>query len=330
MDYVIVFILLTFSALFSGLTLGLMGLSVHELKRKADLGDEDAKKVYPIRKRGNLLLTTLLVGNVAVNSVLSVFLGSITSGVLAVVFATVLIVIFGEIIPQAIFSRYALALGAQVAWLVQLITWVLYVVSKPIAFILDKTLGEELPTIYSKRELEKIIEEHESANESDLDEDEERIMKGALTFSDKKVENIMTPRTVVHAFEVEDVVDEALLQEVRESGLSRFPVYEKDMDAIVGILYSSQLIGNDNIGEMVGDIAVKEVRFLGEEASLDDALQIVLKAEKHLSIVKDEFGGVTGVITLEDILEEIIRTEIIDESDIHADMRAYARENNGS
>ena len=330
MEYAIVFILLIFSALFSGLTLGLMSLSAHELKRKAELGDMNARKVYPVRKHGNLLLTTLLIGNVAVNAVLSVFLGSITSGVVAVVAATILIVIFGEIVPQAIFSRYALALGARVAWLVQVLIWIFYVVSKPIATILDKTLGEELPTVYSKRELAKIIEEHEDAQESDLDEDEERIMKGALTFSDKKVRDVMTPRTVVYAFEEHDIVDETLLDEVRESGASRFPVYREEMDHVVGMLYSWQLIGEDNIGATVGDIAARDVRFIRDDASLDDALRMFLQAKKHLSIVRDEFGGMAGVLTLDDVLEEIIRTEIVDESDKHEDMRAYAREHNGS
>jgi metal transporter CNNM len=113
MTYIIITVLIFFSALFSGLTLGLMGLDKYELKRKVELGNADAQKVYPLRKQGNLLLTTLLVGNVAVNAALSIFLGSIASGLVAGVVATVLIVIFGEIIPQSVFSRFALKLGAR-------------------------------------------------------------------------------------------------------------------------------------------------------------------------------------------------------------------------
>ncbi len=327
-EYSIVIILLALSALFSGLTLGLMGWDAQELKRKADAGDTDAAAIYPIRKDGNLLLTTLLVGNVLVNAVLSVFLGSITTGLIAVVVATALIVIFGEILPQAIFNRHAIKLGARLTWLVRLFLIVLYPITKPIAVALDKTLGSELPNIYSKQELMKLIEEHEDANESDLDEDEERIIKGALTFSDKKVRDIMTPRTVVHAFEREAVINDALLEEVRDSGLSRFPVYDDEMDSIVGMLYSSQLIGGECIGQKVGEVASSDVRFLQDDLPLDDALQSFIKTHKHLAIVQDEFGGMAGVLTLEDVLEEIIRTEIVDERDIHADMRKFAKESN--
>lgn len=326
MEYAIILILLAFSALFSGLTLGLMSWDAQELKRKAESGDEDAAALYPVRKDGNLLLTTLLIGNVLVNAVLSIFLGSLTTGIVAVVAATSLIVIFGEILPQATFNQNGIALGARFVWVVRIFIFVLYPIAKPISWALDKVLGSELPTVYSKQELMKIIEEHEDAHDSEVDEDEERIIKGALTFSDKKVEDIMTPRTVVHAFAVNDVINDELLQEVRESGLSRFPVFEEDMDSIVGMLYTSQLIGADNMGAKVGDIASKEVRFILDDASLDDALQMFLKTRKHLSIVKDEFGGMAGVLTLEDVLEEIIRTEIVDERDLHADMRAFAKQ----
>lgn len=326
MEYILIVTLLGFSALFSGLTLGLMGWDAQDLKRKAESGDTDAALIYPVRKDGNLLLTTLLVGNVLVNAVLSIFLGSLTTGVIAVAVATMLIVVFGEIVPQALFNRNAIFLGARFVWLVRVFLFVLYPVAKPIAFMLDKALGAELPDIYSKQELVKLIEEHEDSHHSDVDEDEERIIKGALTFSDKKVRSIMTPRTVVQAFEKNDVINEELLAVVRDSGLSRFPVYEEDLDSIVGMLYSSQLIGGDNIDAKVGDVASHEVRFIQEDASLDDALQMFLKTHKHLSIVRDEFGGMAGVLTLEDVLEEIIKTEIVDERDIHADMRAYAKE----
>lgn len=328
MEYAIVSILLAFSALFSGLTLGLMSWDTQELKRKAESGDADAALLYPIRKDGNLLLTTLLIGNVLVNAILSVFLGSLTTGVIAVITATALIVVLGEILPQAAFNRNGIALGARFISVVKVVTFVLYPVAKPIALALDKMLGNELPSIYSKQELMKIIEEHEDDHNSEVDEDEERIIKGALTFSDKKVRDIMTPRTVVHAFASEDIVNDELLKEVRESGLSRFPVFEDTMDSMVGMLYSSQLIGSDNVGAKVGDIASSEVHFMREDTSLDEALQIFLKTHKHLSIVEDEFGGMSGVLTLEDVLEEIIRSEIVDERDLHPDMREYARASN--
>ena len=331
LQYFVIILLLGFSALFSGLTLGLMGLSAHELKRKAELGDKEAQKVFKIRQKGNLLLTTLLIGNVAVNAVLSIFLGSITSGVFAAVIATLLIVIFGEIIPQAVFSRFALKLGAKAAPLVRLLIWIFYPLSFPVAWILDKTLGEELPTIYSKQELVKLIEEHEDSGDGVIDEDEERIIKGALTFSDKKVADIMTPRTVVEQFDKEQKIDKEFIEKIKNSSFSRYPVYDADKDNVVGILLASSLIGLDgNEGKKISDLPLQKAIFINEEATLDDALSLFLKTHKHLFIVKDEFASVVGVLTLEDILEEILETEIVDERDKYEDMRAFAKKKGSS
>ena len=184
MTYLIVIVLIMMSALFSGLTLGFFSLNKDDLGRKAELGDKQAKKVYSVRKNGNLLLCTLLIGNVAVNSVLAIFLGSIASGVAAGLLATGLIVIFGEIVPQAAFSRYALALGSRLVWLVRIFLIILFPICWPLAWILDKVLGDELDTVYSKRELIKMIEKHEDLSESEIDEDEERIIKGGLSYSE--------------------------------------------------------------------------------------------------------------------------------------------------
>src|SRR6266404_2077134 len=198
MKYLIIFGLLCLSALFSGLTLGLMSLGPHELKRKMALGDVRAKRIYAVRKRGNLLLVTLLVGNVASISSMSIFLDSISGGWIAGITTTALITIFGEILPQALFSRYAMQLGSQTAWLVRIIMFLLYPVTAPLAWVLDKALGDELPTVYSRRELVGILQEHGG---STLDADEERIARGALTFSDKRIEEVMTPRFMVTGIE---------------------------------------------------------------------------------------------------------------------------------
>jgi metal transporter CNNM len=134
-------LLIAFSAIFSGLNLGLFSLNRTDLERKTELGNKQAARVLRIRKRGNLLLVSLLLGNVAVNAAISIILGDIASGVIAGIFATGLIVVFGEIIPQATCARYALAIGARTAWIIEITMVVLYPIAKPIAWILDKTLG---------------------------------------------------------------------------------------------------------------------------------------------------------------------------------------------
>ena len=325
-DYIIIFLLISFSALFSGLTLGLMSLNAQELKRKASLGDKEAAKVYAVRKRGNLLLCTLLIGNVSINSALAIFLGSLASGLMAGLMATGLIVIFGEIIPQAVFSRFALKLGAKMAWLVKLTIILFFPICWPIAWVLNKTLGDELPTIYSKRELMKIIEEHEDLKESDVGAEEERIVKGALTFSDKNVVDIMTPRSVMVAVEESSTIDEEMFEYIRESAYSRIPVYKNKIDNIVGILYRSDLIGAKNLNKKIGQVCDKEVFFVDEKKKLVYAFNAFLRIKQHLFIVTGKFGGVVGLITLEDVLEEIIRSEIMDEDDKDRDLRKLAKQ----
>jgi len=324
-NYIIIAILLVFSALFSGLTLGLMSLSAPELKRKMSLGDKKAEKVYSIRRRGNLLLTTLLIGNVAINSALSIFLGSIASGFMAGLIATGLIVIFGEIAPQAIFSRFALSLGAKTAWLVRIFIIVLYPISWPIAWVLNKTLGEEMATIYSKQELMKIVEEHKAAKRSDVGVDEERIVKGALTFSDKLVKDVMTPKSVVEAFEASTKIDKEFLAKLKNTGHSRFPVYKDKLDNIIGILHLARLVGGESMGKKIERFIIREVLFVDENKKLEVVFDAFLTSHQHMSMVINEFGSVVGIITLENILEEIINLEIVDEFDKHKDLRKFAK-----
>ncbi|MCD4760664.1 CNNM domain-containing protein [bacterium] len=325
MDYVIVIILVLLSGLFSGLTLGLLSLDKNELERKISLGNKEAEKVYAVRKRGNLLLCTLLLGNVAVNSTLAIFLGNIASGFIASLTATGLIVIFGEIIPQATFARYALQVGAKTAWLVKIFIFILFPICWPIAWMLNKILGDEMPTIYSKKELIKIMEEHEGSKRSDLDADEERIIKGALSYSTKNVEQVMTPRTVIYAFKDDTILNQKTLQKIKKEGFTRIPIYKTTIDNIIGILYVKDLIDVKS-GIKIDKVYRKEsILTVPKQLHLDDLLELFIKTKIHMAFVKDEYQGLEGLVTLEDVLEEIIRQEIVDETDRVVDMQKKAR-----
>jgi metal transporter CNNM len=326
MEYIIVIFLVILSGIFSGLTLGFFSLNKDDLKRKTRLGDKQAKKIYQLRKRGNLLLCTLLVGNVAVNSALSIFLGSITSGFTAGLIATSLIVVFGEIAPQATFSRFALTLGSKLAWLVKVFQFILFPVCFPLAWVLDKILGDEFPTVYSKHELIKLIEDHEDLKESDIDEDEERILKGALSFSEKRVESIMTPRTTMFVLQYDQILDKKIIAEISKLGHSRIPVYKNNRDEIVGLLFVKDLIKIDYKNKKVGEVARQNVIFVDAKKKLDDLLNDFKKTKQHLFIVMGEFGGVSGLVTIEDVIEEIIGEEIMDEYDRFDDMQRVAKE----
>ncbi len=312
------FALIALSGLFSGLTLGLYSINKTELSRKTELGDKRAARVQRVRNKGNLLLVSLLLGNVAVNSAISIILGTVASGFLAGLMATGLIVIFGEIIPQASCARYAMWVGYHTAWIVELIMIILYPIAKPIAWTLDLVLGEELRTIWSKRELEHIIRMHEDDPRSAVDADEERILLGALSFSEKTVEQVMTPRKEVYQIQKNTKLNQLELHKIRKNGFTRVPVYAKDRNNIIGVLYAKDLIGADPDDAVVVEKMMRttELIHVSKLKKLDSLLNMMIKRRAHLAVVTEKSGAFVGIVTLEDVVEEIIGREINDEDDV--------------
>lgn len=316
MDYLIIGALLIGSALFSGISLGLMSLNLAELRRKAKLGDHKAHAIYDVRKYGNTLLTSLLLGNVLVNSILSIYLGTLLSGLAATILSTFLIVVFGEIVPQAYFKHHAMRFGYHTMPFTKLILFLTYPIARPIAYVLDKALGAEAPTVYNKVEMMHIVAEQEDLEHSDIDQDEERIMHGALSFSDKTVADVMTPREKIYALTHNRKLDQETLEEIRENGFSRIPVYSDSLDRIIGIFYVVSLVGKEALAlQTVESMTLREPHTVFADEKLDTVLRRFLRSKRHLRIVKDRVGKTVGVITLEDILEEVIKSEIEDERD---------------
>lgn len=316
MSYIILGILLLLSACFSGLTLGMMSLGPHDLKRKVSMGDKKAKKIYPIRKKGNLLLVTLLIGNVAVNSVIAIYMGSIASGLVAGIISTLLITIFGEIFPQAVFSRFALDIGSKFVWLVKIFLFIFYPIAAPLAFILNKTLGEEMPTMYSRGELKEIILEHSTNNESEIDQDEANIARGAFTFGEKTVKEVMVPKSSVIGLNKEDILDQNKLLVIAKYGYPRIPVIDKDSYEAVGVIYTYDLLDPKNSNKKAADICDKNIFYVGEDSKLDLVLNMLIKKKLHMLFVVNEFDEYSGIITVEDIIEDILGQEIFDEYDV--------------
>jgi len=316
-EYAISLLLIALSALFSGLTLGYFTLNTQNLRRQAKLGNKEAINILPIREKGNQLLTTLLFGNVAVNAALSVYLSSLAGGVVAALSATVLIFLFGEIIPQAVLSRHAMKFGSMAAPFVKILIFMLAPITFPIAWTLDRFLGQEIPSMYSKNEIMEIVSEHEDSEHSPIDEDEERIIHGALQFSHTTVREVMTPKDKVRMYEENQRLTDPFFEEVTELGFSRYPVYSGNRENITGILFTKDLLVEED------DIAIKETheafgsQFLTVRQSdkLDTVLACMLKQNLHMGIVRNRKKIFMGVITLEDIIEEIIQQEIVDEDD---------------
>lgn len=201
--YLFIVLLVGMSAIFSGLTLGLLSLDKVGLEVIIGAGEregasdeeqakaEAAKKTLPVRENGNMLLTTLVLGNVSVNSLLSILMADLTSGFVGFLLSTILIVICGEIIPQAFCSRHALSTGSRLVPLVKVLLCIFYPASKCMGMALDYALGEDVGTIFSKRELQKLLEIH--VKQQTLHPEEGHIVRGAMGYKQKVVGQIMIP-----------------------------------------------------------------------------------------------------------------------------------------
>lgn len=317
---------LLLSALFSGLTLGLMGLDLATLRRAIKQGNKDAEKVYKIRQHGMLLLTTLLLGNAAASSFFAVLVGDMISGFWAGIIATVLVFIIGEILPQAGVSRFALRFGAITSPFVDLLMKIFYPICGPIAFGLNKLLGKENGMRFSKRDLLTMFEDEQSIEDTEVDNDERRIARGSLSFSHKKVSDVLTPATVSYTLDSQEVIDDVFLLKLKDMGYSRIPIHTEDANQFVGILYLKDLIGIKT-PISVSKVMDKTIHFVLPTDPLDKVLNDFIRTKMHLFVVLDEFGSFDGVITVEDVVEEIIGAEIMDEDDDAPDLREVARRN---
>lgn len=284
-------VLMVLSGLFSGLNLGLMALDVNSLQIIMVSGTESqkryAKTIYPVRKRGNYLLCTLLLGNVMVNSTFSILLGDLTSGLIAIIGSTFAIVIIGEIVPQSICSRYGLFVGAKTIWLTYLFMIITFPVSFPLSKILDLILGEELGAIYNRDQLLHLLKVTHA--KTDLEKDEVDIMTGALEFKKKTVADVMTKISDVFCLDVNTFLNFKTIKQIYESGFSRVPVYEGNKNTMVGVLFLRDLAFIDP-EDGVSLISVlnfhkREIYTVFTDQKLDQTLNDFAAGKCHLAIV---------------------------------------------
>ncbi|XP_023199463.1 metal transporter CNNM4-like isoform X1 [Xiphophorus maculatus] len=336
LEVILICCLLVLSGMFSGLNLGLMALDPMELRIVQSCGTDKEKKyarrIEPIRRKGNYLLCSLLLGNVLVNTTLTILLDDLTkSGLGAVVASTVGIVIFGEIVPQALCSRHGLAVGANTILLTKLFMLLTFPLSWPISKILDCVLGQEIGTVYNREKLVEMLKVTEPYN--DLVKEELNMIQGALELRTKTVEDIMTPLGNCFMISSDAVLDFNTMSEIMESGYTRIPVYEHEQSNIVDILFVKDLafVDPDDCTTLktITKFYNHSVHFVFHDTKLDAMLEEFKKGKSHLAIVQkvnnegegDPFYEVLGLVTLEDVIEEIIKSEILDESDLYTDNR---------
>ena len=298
------------------------------MRSLVDTGGRRASFLRLWQAHPDRILSALLVGNTLVN----VGLGSLTAlmadeagyshGIaLLTGVTTVLLLLFGEITPKTFAKRHASGYAVFIMPLVALVYWILY----PLAWVfvqvpraLSRAIGSAPVSVESvtSQELEYLIEL--GARQGSIDKVREELLSSVLAFTEVLVKEIMIPRTQVVALEETATYEEAL-KLVTESELSRIPVYRGSLDEVVGVLHAKTLLADVKKGIEPAEFKlinyVKEPFFVPEVMKVSRLLTEMQRRKTHLAIVVDEFGGTSGIVTLEDVVEEIVG-EIHDESDV--------------
>ena len=310
------------SAYFSATETAFTSLNRIRLKSKADAGNRRAAKALELVDQYDSLLSTILVGNNIVNltasSLSTVFftvgLGMQNGAVVATAVITIVVLIFGEVSPKSMakerpeqFAMFSAPIIGALMVILTPVNWLFAVLKKGLSKLM-RGGGKEGIT---EEELVTMVDQAES--EGGLDQHESRLIRAAIEFHDLEVEEILTPRVDIVAVEDTDPMEE-IASAFAESGYSRLPVYHEDIDNIIGVIHekdfhAARYRGITDVREFAGPML-----YTTGNTKISELLRILQKEKAHMVIVVDEYGGTEGLVTLEDIVEELVG-EIWDEHD---------------
>lgn len=319
--FFLIVLLVAGSAFFSATETAYSSFNKIRMRGLASSGNKKAEKVLEIAEQYDKSLSAILIGNNIVN-IASASVGTViftgmfgAAGVsLSTLVMTIVVLIFGEIMPKSYAKQHAESVSMRVAYILDFIMKLL----TPIIFLfvklqsIFKKKGESEPTV-TEEELKYIIEEIE--DEGVLEEQESELIQSAIEFDDITVDEILTPRVDVTTFDLEDG-NQAMYALLIADNHSRIPVYRKDIDNIVGVIHEK-----DFFREYLKDPAfpiesiVKEPYLVPPGKKISQLLRELQRMKNHMAIVIDQYGGFEGIVTMEDIMEELVG-EIWDESDI--------------
>ena len=320
--WVALVILVGFSAFFSASETAFSSLNQIRLKSRAEDGDSSAARVLNMAEQYDKLLSTILIGNNIVNIaaasigtiLFTRMLGAVRGPTVSPIVLTIIVLIFGEVTPKSL----AKEMPEKVATAVSPFLVLLMALMTPLTWLFTqwkKLLGHfvhsgEADTI-TEGELMTMVSEAE--NDGELTDRESELIRSAIEFDDVEVEEILTPRVDVVAVE-DDIPLEELAQTFAESGYSRLPVYHGTIDNIIGVVHEKDFyIARLKKATKIDDLVVPTLYTTGS-TQISQLLRTLREQHHHLAVVVDEYGGTEGIITLEDILEELVG-EIWDEHD---------------
>ena len=328
--YTVILVMICLSAYFSASEIAFNSANKMRLRRAAENGSKTAALAYRITEKFTVALSTILIGNnlanIAVSTcstliVMELFANNVAlASTITTILVTIVILVFGEILPKVIAKQNA---DTVVKW-VAFPTRILTIILSPFVFITMGILaglrkiwgsdrGEDVPTV-TEEELVSIIDTVEE--EGVINEDQGELLQSTLDFSDTTIEKIMTPRIDMTAIDIDDEPEKIAEVLSDASQFSRLPVYEESIDNIIGILSLTRYYKAGLQAEMpdIRSLLLKPCK-LHKTMKLPAALAKLREAKMHLAIVIDEFGGTLGIVTMEDILEELVG-DIWDDTDV--------------
>ena len=322
--FIAIFALLFCSALVSGAEVALFSLSQKDIDDSLQENSSKGKIISKLLEKPKKLLATLLVANNFVNIgviILFLYIGknlfsTVTSPVLKfsieVIVVTFLILLFGEVLPKVYASRNNVKFAKRVAYPIAALDKLLWPISLPmrkVTIYLHNKLGKQ-KTNFSVDQLSQALELTDSDEGSS---EEQKILEGIVTFGNTDAKQVMSPRMDIFALEIEESF-QTIYSKIVEKGFSRIPVYRDNIDQIEGVLFVKDLLRHIDKEDFDWKTLIREPFFIPENKKIDNLLKDFQNMKSHLAIVVDEYGGTSGLVSLENIIEEIVG-DISDEFD---------------
>lgn len=322
--FVLMFLLLFCSALISGAEVALFSLSKTDIEKGLEAKSKRIEILAKLLHRPKKLLATILVANNFINIGIVILFAYLSSGLFSgikspilkftieVVIVTFLILLFGEILPKIYASRNNLKFATFMAYPLKVLDFLLSPISLPMRSI-TLAIHSKLGRQKSNLSVDQLSQALQLTSEEDTTKEEQKILQGIVSFGNTDTKQVMRPRMDIFALNIEQKYIE-ILPDIVKNGYSRIPVYKDNIDSIKGILYVKDLLPFLERKIFDWTTLIREPFFVPENKKLDDLMLEFQEKKVHLAVVVDEYGGTSGLISLEDIIEEIVG-DISDEFD---------------
>jgi len=313
--------LIVLSVILTAMSVAFSSLSTAHLRYWAKQKESSASKLYPLKAKGEAVHLTIELIRACFLAGAFVLLTYLFGSWLAWLISVVVLFVGFIVLTKLYLKSMGLKILAATSAPLLSLTNLLRPVTAPLGNIFDRVIDQE-PVTLTKYDLSHMIE-GVKVSDTDLSSDELRILKHTLIFSDKQVHDVMTPRSVMTTIKEDELLSPVVIDELYRSGHSRFPVMSNDDKTAIGMLYLHDLVDLTAEGKVEKHMK-RKVYFVHEDRELDHVLQAFLKTKHQLFLVVNNFSEVVGLITIEDIVEQILGKPIVDEFDKYDDMREVA------